>query len=494
MELSKELRERAESKPDFHILMVTDGESRLSTFRGESIIKEFNNFYRKHANIEFATMSPARAAKLTRSDIANINLIYLDSTVDSRVSHAIAGIQKQIIEEIEPNYVEELEKLTVEDAPIREKAQAIEIKINEAQQKGEDPTALVNEIEELKSQSKSEQYVLELDKKRQMQLRVIYGLDEFVWQAPAGRVCNLGTVFSVEAFMEISDTVVVPDANMADAMTHFGYVSKSKEIFIVPTAASQNFFPIMRDFSKKFSNMPDKPRVLVKGITLSEGVQDFVAKYYKQFDLTISSVGELSDHVMALIQHKKVGHINHFANPQINKGNREIAYAVERDLSYDFVVYCEDPEIQNDFYSITSGDEDVLFAIASGSVPVCGVDHVGYDNSSLYFASGLHFNPKEDTGRDIYEIIKRNATAVKWNEAFAKARGALETRISNAPSILAKYWQVFLGKELTIARQFIAEEARQEMETDINEDAKKNVEDLEQNPDNIIEGKFGGTP
>jgi hypothetical protein len=492
MELTKELRERAESKPNFHILMITDGESRLSTFRGESIIKEFNTFYRNHANIEFQSMNSTRAARLTKSDLEDVNIIYIDSNTDARVSHAIEDIQKEILLEIEPDYSQKLKDLIKEDEPIRQKAQEIEIAINDAQQKGEDVTELLAKAEELKKESKSEQFVIEITKKRAETLRVIYALDEFVWEAPVGRECNLATVLIVEGFMDMADTVVVPDSNLADAIVHFGYVSRDKEIFVVPTAASQNFFPIMRDFSKKFTNMPDKPRVLVKGITLAESVQDFVAKYHKQFDITISSVGELSDHVMALLQHKKVSHINHFANPQINVGNREIAYAIERDLGYDFVVYCEDPEIQNDFYTITSGDEDVLFAIASGSVVVSGVDHVGYDESSLYYASGLHFNPNTTTGRDIYEIIKSNSVAVKWNQAFAKSKAVLESRISNSPTILAKYWQVFLGKELFHARQFIADEASKEMRDKINKDAQENVEDLEKNPDNVIEGNFGG--
>jgi hypothetical protein len=499
MELSKEIIARAEQRPKFNVLFIGEGESRLSPFRGDSMIKEFTSFYRKHADISYMTMSPSKARTLTRDILGDTNLIYIDSSVDAELAMVISKIQQDIMEELDPGFRDKLESLLVEDKPLIEKSGVLELQIQTAQEKGEDITDLIDQVNALKLESKSESYAVELSSKRANVLRVIYALDEFIWQAPVGRACSIGTVLDVETLIEVSDTIVVPDANLADAVTHFNYVTPGKEFFVIPTAASQNFFPIMRDFSKKFGTVKmDKPTILIKGTTIPESVQDFIANYYKQFNIAVSSVGALNDHVMSLLAHKKVSHINHFANPQINVGNREIAYAVERDSSYDFVMYCEDPEIGNDFYSLTSGDEEVLFAIASGSVPICGVDHVGYDKSSLYYASGLTFNPITVTGRNLYDMIKAHSIAVKWNEAFGKSKAALESRISNSPTILAKYWQVFLGRDIAQARQAMAEKERKRIEDEVNVDAQENVDDLaasqseKEKNSNVIAGNFGG--
>ena len=116
----------------------------------------------------------------------------------------------------------------------------------------------------------------------------------------------------------------------------------------------------------------------------------------------------------------------------------------------------------------------------------------------MYYASGLTFNQITVTGRNLYDMIKAHSVAVKWNEAFGKSKAALESRISNSPTILAKYWQVFLGRDIAQARQAMAEKERKRIEDEVNVDAQENVDDLaasqseKEKNSNVIAGNFGG--
>ena len=55
------------------------------------------------------------------------------------------------------------------------------------------------------------QYIADANAYRAMTLRVVYALDEFVWEAPAGRQNTIVGAMTVQETMQMADEVVVPN-------------------------------------------------------------------------------------------------------------------------------------------------------------------------------------------------------------------------------------------------------------------------------------------
>ena len=211
-------------------------------------------------------------------------------------------------------------------------------------------------------------------------------------------------------------------------------------------------------------------------------------------EITLCSVDEVNDHVMGLIGRKKINHIVHWANPYVNKGNIIPTYAIERDAGYDIVIHTKPDNMQGNMYEITTGDEDILFSISYGAVPICGIDHLGYDEGSkhLGLSSGKTFG-KDTPAKKITKMVETLQTPVMFNEAFGKCRQLVEHRLANSPIILARYFSILLGKELSKARNELAKEKRAEIEQEEIEKGKaemKAVNKLDDKPANVIEGDF----
>ena len=215
-------------------------------------------------------------------------------------------------------------------------------------------------------------------------------------------------------------------------------------------------------------------------------------------DITLCSVDEVNEHIMGLIARKKINHIYHWANPFVNKRNLMPTYAFERDAGFDFVIHTKPDNLKGDMYELTTGDEDILFSISYGALPICGIEHLGYDKDSQHLAisSGLTFG-KDTTAKKIVKIIEKHQTPVLFNESFNKCRQKVENRISTSPFIIARYFNVMLGKELAQARTALSKEKQKEYEEQNKEKINKKVEAREKNSENvkksenIIEGNFG---
>lgn len=426
MQITPEMRKKAEEKPTFNILFVGEGESRLSLFRGESMIRTFASFYSKFANISYMTTTPAKLNAFPRESLLDVNILWLDNCMDARLVTNIATVQSQILDAVSPDWRKELNALKEE------------------------------------SEDKAVEFIKVLKAKRASTLRVIYALDEFIWEAPVGRSVSLQGVKLVESYFSVADSVVLPNSDLKDAIEHFGYCPAETDFVVIPTAVTHEFFPLYKDMNRTLvlnaTANTVKPKVLVKGVTLSKNVMEFITSSYKDYDITVSSVGELSEAVMGLIGRKKIKHIHHWANPQVNKTNFTHGYALERDMGFDFLVYSFPDDLNDKMYELTMGDEDVLFAVASGALPICGSNDVGYEGNHLYNSSGVTFGSK-NSGKDISEKIRiLFNNHLKFNEALNRSRAVVENRIATSPNIIGGYFAAMIGRELYTAKAKMAKE------------------------------------
>ena len=439
--LTDELREKASQKPVFNILYVGDGDSRLTPFRGESAIRTFSTFYEKHASINYYTANSKRLTTLTISDLRHVNILWIDNLSNFMAAKNLSVIIDQLTDEVHPKWKEELRSLSE------------------------------------KSPEEAEKFANDLRKKRQEKLRIIYALDEFIWEGIVGRMHDIQTVQLMESYMNMADAIVVPTRELLDVLNMYGFVNQYVEIYVIPTAVNIDFFPLFKDFTRRgkaqIEHLREKPNVLIKGLTMPENVQEFIVHNYKTMNITICSVDNVSDHIKGLIGRGKVTHIHHWANPMVNRSNIVTTCAIERDAGYDFVIHTKPDNMKGQLYEITTGDEDILFSIAYGALPICGVDHIGLDDegNTLMTASGLTFG-KDSPHERISKIVTLNQTPSLFNEAFGKCRAKVERRVITDTYIIARYFAVMLGREMSKARAMLAKEAQEKMDKNSEE---KNV-------------------
>lgn len=445
--LTDELREKASLKPTFNILYVGDGDSRLMPFRGESAIRTFANFYEKHANITYYTAGSKRLTNLTVSDLRHVNVLWVDNLSNFMAARNLSVIIDQLTEEIQPGWKEKIRALSE------------------------------------KSPEEAEKFATDLRKKRHEKLRIIYALDEFVWEGVVGRMHDIQTVQLMESYMNMADAIVVPTRELLDVLNMYGFVNQYVEIYVIPTAVNIDFFPLFKDFTRRgkaqIEQLREKPNVLVKGLTMPLNVQEFIINNYKKMNITICSVDNVDDHIRGLISKGKVNHIHHWANPMVNRSNILTTCAIERDAGFDFVIHTKPDNMKGQLYEITTGDEDILFSIAYGALPICGVDHIGLDDDSntLMTASGLTFG-KDSPHERISKIVTLNQTPSLFNEALGKCRAMVERRVITDTYIVARYFAVMLGREMSKARAMLAKEAQEKMDK-TSEEKNASVENRE---------------
>lgn len=284
-------------------------------------------------------------------------------------------------------------------------------------------------------------------KKENPDVRIIYALDDFIWEGVAGRATRLNECRSVEMLLEMADTIVVNNGTIVEIMKQMGLHWEDKDMLIIPTTVSDELFSTWKVHKKrKIVNKMDipKPKILIKGVSIPKNVQTFITVNYNAFDITISSVGELSQSVINLLESGKIRHMMHWSNPDVTAKTNISSYARERDMGFDFVFITKPDDLTNDYYELASGDEDVIFAIANGSVPVCGVDHVGYDDESIFYASGLSFGP-ETTPKQLADMVKENYVVEKWNAAIYECVNYIRPRLASAPETLRMYYSALIG-------------------------------------------------
>lgn len=355
--------------------------------------------------------------------------------------------------------------------------------------------------------------------------RIVYALDDFVWEGVAGKATSLRDVGVVEMFLAMADTIVVSNPTIYQLLlvnSGLGLIDESKDVVLIPTAVNSDFYPTYREFKKRqMVNSTDiaKAKILVKGVSIPDNVQKFISTNYKNYDITVSCVGVLNDHVMGLIENQKIAHSKHWANPDINFRSAPTMFALERDGMYDFTIICKPEEMSNDLYELASGDEDVLFAIASGSVPVCGINHVGYTEDSIFYASGLTFGQttykrdengayvedgngnrvvevQETSAEEISAIIKEAYKYTNYNEALRKSVHSISERVMGTPVTLRNYYTALVGSEVADEERKKAKEEYDKMQAANELPPEAPVEEKVDNsgvdaPDNAIAVDFG---
>lgn len=484
--LTDELRERASKKPVFNILYITDGNSRLRPFRGETAIRNFAEFYTKQANITYMSAPSSKLAAMTKEDLKGINILWIDNATDYAAARNLSELHTSLFDDIDPEWKETIESL------------------------------------EKKDKDKALEYVKELNKKRENTLRVVYALDEFIWEGPVGRSHDIQTAQIMETFMNISDIMVVPTVELKDMIQNLSsqarahnarplVLDESKPIAVIPTAMNVEFCPMYKNFSRSNVSTTQlsmaKPRVLIKGVSIPANIEEFIQENYRKMEITVCSVDEVNPHVLGLIQRGKVKHIYHWANPYVNKGNIIPTYAIERDSGYDFVIHTLPDALEGQAYQLTTGEEDILFSIAYGALPICGIEHLIPDSlddktkeeikkGMLGFCAGLTFG-KNTTAKKIRSMIEAHKVNVRWNESYNKYRPYVENRLITSGAILNGYFVIMLGKEMAMAREALATETREKMEAEVNEQKVKKestpVETVEvdEQTDNVIAVDFG---
>ena len=431
--LTEEMRAKASEKPVFNILHITNHDSRLSLFRGETILSSFSNFYFRLASVNYMVANSGKLGTMKVSDFDNINILILDNITDFVALRNITDIHQQMLNELEPKWKETIE-------------------------------AYGDKHEE------AVKYIRQLNAKRESRLKIIYQLDELVWDAPIGRSHDIQSVQIIENYMNMSDCIIVPTAELREAITYYKLIfDESKDIFVIPTAVNYDFFPLLKDFKRDLAKPETKPKILIKGLTIPANVEEFIVENHKKMKITICTVGDLNEHINGLIQRQKIAHIHHWANPFVNYKNFLQTYALERDLAFDIVLHVKADKLEN-MYDLVSGDEDILFSIASGSLPITGIDHLNYDEDSSYLgkSSGLTFG-KDTTAHKLKELVEAYLLPVRWNEAFIKCRNLMDSRTASSTKVLASYFGIFLGKEMSEARSILANEAKEKLESTVNE-------------------------
>lgn len=400
-------------KKKLNVLFVSDGDSHRGVLRGEGAIKAFARFYERVADITYYSTTSKKLANFTQSDLYDVNVLWLDNIADFGAARNFSDLSDKILEGIEPGW--------------REKA-----------------IALASE-----SQDKAEEFIKELNARRQEKIRFIYAIDEFVWEAPVGRSKEVSRVQIMESMMDIADTIVVPNPDLADCITHFKLCRPDANIEVIPSSVSAEFFQVYRNFNRtgNAGGLRDKPRVLVKGLTIPDNVQEFIMDNHKKMDITVCSVGEVNEHLLGLISRKKVSHIIHWAHPNVNRRTILDTMAIERDSAFDVVIHTKPVTMKGNIYELSTGDEDILFSIASGSIPVCGTEHIGYNDEHLSNVSGFVFGP-ETPSKHLKNVVESVCNVpVKFNEVFNKCRNAIENRLSVAPFVMGRYFAVMTGKK-----------------------------------------------
>jgi len=261
MDFQKQIDERIKDilskKLEFHILLVSDGTSRLSPLRGHTALEYFKNVYRTMAEVTLTTMTSAGFLR-EEPDLSKYNVLWIDNVTNPKFLHVVSD-RIADYEDVICGKLAMPEGISDEDAE-----------------------KLFNQRRTL----------------RNLSLRVIYALDEFVWHAPAGRQVNMFTARMVEDAMIIADEVVVPTADMMATMKSVGLVPPDKDVVVINTFVNDLMYPIHRinDRASHYATSIRRPKILIKGTTIPSNVQKFMLldKVTTDYKITVCSVGELS--------------------------------------------------------------------------------------------------------------------------------------------------------------------------------------------------------
>ena len=462
------------NKPKFNILYVGDESSRLAYCRGITAMQEFKHFYGNLADISL-TIIDSKTFNRACPDLTFYNILWIDNISNRTFMAALEEKVNAVMDKLAPDWrkdAEQIKKDSEADRKAYEDFQAeVDAKVAEF---GDDEDgankyleSIKEKLDELKQRGTVyEQYIAEANEFRAMTLRVVYALDEFVWEAPAGRRNTIVGAMTVQETMQMADEVIVPNSELAGAIKDLELVSEYTDVLVIPTFMNEYFYPINKIISRmaSLSTIISKPKILVKGTCIPKNVQNFIIYGYDRYDFTICSVGELDDRLMKLLSTPKdpkhtekgpcVRNMIHWANPRVNPRNMQKTIAIERDAAFDFTILTGPDDFSEDIYNVTMTDTDALIAIASGSVAIACIDDAGFKaGSHVCLDTGLTFgkNTKVD---DIKGLIAKWSICSNWDTAYEKQKQYLITRrLVSAPNVMGGFFNAMLGRKISLARK-----------------------------------------
>ena len=427
MDFSKKIEDRInqilESKREFNVLYVTDENSRLSCVRGYNAMQQFKNFYKTIANVTMTTMDSNTFCR-TRPDLSAYSVVWVDNIISKKFNDLMMDMMRSSFGKLAPGWRDEAESL----------------------------------------KDKPEEYGKFMDganEYRSLTLRVVYSLDEFVWDAPAARNKTIIEAKIVADCLDYADTVVVPNNELRTALVQLQLVPEDKDVVIIPTFVSSQFYPTHKVFLKSntSSTVIRRPKILVKGTEIPQNVQNFIIHGIDEYDFTISTVSELDPRLMELLRPRDkkgtapVRHVMHWANPYVTSANMAETMAMERDAGFDFVILTEPANVEDDIYNITDTDTDALLAVSAGSVVFAQIAEANFGPGiHLCNESGKDFVFSQTTkARELQALIERWRITVNWDDAYTKQRTLLEHRLVSDPQVLAGYFHSMLGRRVSEA-------------------------------------------
>ena len=422
--ITDKIAENIKNKLTFNVLYVSDETSRMAFSRGLTAMEEFKHFYGNLANVSMTTMDSKRFIDV-EPDLSKYNVLWIDNVINRAFNGVVVDRVSKVIDSLTPNWRKELDKLKTPEAKA--------------------------------------EYIADANEYRALSIRVVYCIDEFVWDAPAGRQRTIIDGITVQDAMGYADEVIVPNVEMASVIKDIGLVDEKKEVLIIPTFMSDSFYPVNKIFhkSKSLETTIRRPKILVKGTTIPKNVQDFIIHGYEDYDFTISTVSELDPRIMKLLQtpskyDKKapaVRNLQHWSNPYVNARNMTKTIAIERDAAFDFTILTVPDDIASDIYNLTNTDTDALMAIASGSVAIAEVDDAEFQpGTHICVDTGLSFGLKTPV-KAINGIIEKWSTCAEWDKAFDAQRKILGTKLVSSPAVLGGFFNAMLGRRFANERK-----------------------------------------
>ena len=421
MDFQKQIEQRTKDlltnkKLEFHILFVSDGNSRLSPLRGAAAMDYFKNVFRTLADVTVTLMTSSGFLR-EQPDLHKYNVLWIDNVTNPKFIHDLAPMLDAYENEICG---------------------------------GEMEVPTNSRVEDLEKEANQRRIM------RNLSLRVIYALDEFVWDAPAGRQVNMFTARMVEDAMIIADEIVVPTADMMLILKKSNLIPEDKDVVVINTFVNDTIFPLHRinNRSSHYSTTIRRPKILIKGTQIPQNVQKFILMddVTKDYKITISSVGSLSKDIYKKMQQTPDGSepeittIKHWAVPVETFNAFAGTLAIERDVGFDFVITCVPDDLEDNPYELCNADTDNIIAVAEGAVTIAGVKGSPFKAANhICVASNMQFS-KTDTPQAIKSLIEKWKICVNWDEAYKKQRELLEQKTISSEQIMGGFFHAMLGR------------------------------------------------
>lgn len=305
---------------------------------------------------------------------------------------------------------------------------------------------------------------LKNDRIRKINFRIIYLLDELVWDGVGGRGKSIYEARVVEDLLQVADTIIVPTAELRHALIDIGFVSEDRknDVTILPFTISPQMFQVYAvNQARTYSSTISKPKILVKGAVIPNNVCEFIVAKHKKYNFTICTGSELPNELMLLLANGDVRHIVHYSSPSVNYKNITNTYLDERDGRYDFVIHCSNTLN----YDLASGDIDPMISVACGSIAYACVRKDWFTpETHLCEKTGTTFTPQA-TYNQIDNMISHECISANWNKLYTEQRNSIEAKISDKAVSMARLFAVLIGKDM-VKKRFSADSNGAENGTD----------------------------